>query len=83
MQSTSNTPESNRMRQTNLNRYRNIIPIQHLGYIDRQKISRNIRILLLNLKGINPWNEYKMNLLKEAIYKYQVDVLLLNEIQSK
>ena len=70
MQGPSDTPESNRIRQTNLNRYRNIRPIQYSGYIDRQKISGNIRILSLNVKGINPQNEYKMNLLKEAMHKY-------------
>ena len=38
MQSSFDTPESNRIRQINLNRYRNIRLIQHPGYIDRQKL---------------------------------------------
>ena len=32
------------------------------GYIDNSKMPENIRILVLNPNGFDPWNDYKMNL---------------------
>ena len=86
MSSTSNsldTLERHSLRQTNLNNLRNYQPINHPGYIDERKQVGNIRILSLNTKGINPWNQYRMNLLKQSINKHEIDIILLNETQLK
>ena len=77
------TPERNRFRQTTLNERRQLEPINHPGYIDSKKQSENIRIISLNAKGINPWNQYRMTLLKQSIKKYEIDIILLNETQLK
>ena len=60
-----------------------IPPIQHKGYVDQNKLLENIRILSLNPRGINPWNNYRMEMLIESCKKYQIDVLLLCETQVK
>ena len=79
----TDTPERNRMRQTNLNHMRQIPPITHPGYIDTIKSEENIRILSLNIREINPWNQYRMSLLKKSIHKHNIDIILLNETQLK
>ena len=80
-----NQPESNRSIQTSMNNFttRIIPPIQHKGYVDQNKLLENIRILSLNPRGINPWNNYRMEMLIESCKKYQIDVLLLCETQVK
>ena len=60
----TNIPESNRYSKTNFNWFKDIILIQNLEYIDNNKINDSIRMLSMNIKGINPWNQYKMNFLK-------------------
>ena len=41
--------------------------IRNEGYIDEIKMTKNIRILVLNLRGLDLWNDYKMNLFEDAI----------------
>ena len=79
----TNVLENIRFRQTHLNRFREIRPIQHPGCIDDCKMSGNIRMLAMNVKGINPWNQHRVSLLKEAINEHDTDVVLLNETQLK
>ena len=57
--------------------------IQHKGYVDNIKINENIRVLSINPRGINPWNNYRMEMLLESCKKYQIDILLLCETQVK
>jgi len=78
-------PESSRRIQTSMNQYirrKNNI-VMNRGYIDSIKLNKNIRILSLNPRGINPWNDYKCEMLKQACVKYQIDIILLNETQVK
>ena len=84
-QNTESQPESNRNVQISINLYanRNNYQIQHIRYVDHQKSQENIRILNLNPQRINPWNNYKMQMLLESCEKYKVDVLLLNKTQVK
>ena len=78
-------PENNRMIQTNLNylRTNNNLQIMHKGYIDISKLAENMRILVLNPKGLNLWNDYKMDLFINSCKKKQIDVILLSETQIK
>ena len=79
----TDVPENIRFRQMHLNRFREIRSIQHPGHIDNCKMSGKIRMIAMNVKGMNPWNQHRMNLLKEAIHKNDVDVVILNETQLK
>ena len=81
----ANQPESSRSVQMTMNNYttKTIPPIQHSGYVDQTKASENIRILSLNPRGVNPWNNYRMEMLIESCKKYQIDILLLCETQVK
>ena len=47
------------------------------------KVVRNIRILLLKPRRFNPNNESKIQILLEAYQKYQIDIILLNETNTK
>ena len=40
--------------------------IKNYGCIDANKSNENMRILTLNLRGISPWNNHKMNMLIES-----------------
>ena len=81
----NNQPESQRTVQTSMNNFttRIIPPIQNEGYVDNIKNNENTRILSLNPRGINPWNNYRMEMLLESYETYQIDVLLLCETQVK
>ena len=57
--------------------------IGNCGYIDENKSTRNIRLLSLNPHGCNPFNSSKMVMLQQAIGKLQLDVILLNEVNTK
>ena len=57
--------------------------IKYSGYIDEIKTSEIIRILLMNPKGCNPNNEEKIEILIESIKRLQLDVVLLNEVNTK
>ena len=43
----------------------------------------NVRILVLNTRGCNPWNDYKGEMLIKACQELQVDIALLNETNVK
>ena len=52
-------------------------------YVNTMKLSFNIRILLLNSRGYRPSDSSKIYMLKEASMKYQIDILFLNETNTK
>lgn len=78
-------PEINRTYQPTIRNYfqTNDTSIQHQGYIDEIKSVENIRILTLNPKGINPWNNYKIESFLTSCDKYQIDIALMQETQVK
>ena len=82
---TSEQPETRRTIQTSMNNFTTFFPpiIQHKGYVDNIKINENIRVLSINPRGINLWNNYRMEMLLESCKKYQINVLLLCETQVK
>ena len=79
-------PERNRMMQTTMNNFTSRSappPIQHQGYADNLKLSENARMLTINIKGIDPWNNHQMEMLLESCKECQIDVLLLCETNVK
>ena len=57
--------------------------IRYEGYIDNMKLNGNIRILSLNPHGCKPKDTSKMTDLKNAIQKYDIDVIMMNETNTK
>ena len=57
--------------------------IRNDGYIENVKNTSNTRILSLNPRGLSPSNDSKIEMLLEACCKYQIDVILLNETNTK
>jgi len=57
--------------------------IRNCGYIDVIKAVNNICFLVLNPRGINPWNDYKCEMLINTCKDFQVDIALLNETNVK
>jgi hypothetical protein len=56
---------------------------ENKGAISDVKSPNNIRILSINPNGCSPNNQPKMVMMKEAIEKYQLDVILMNETNTK
>jgi len=50
--------------------------INHRGYINNNKMTTNIRILLLNSHGCRPFNNEKINMLIQSCQKYQIDMCI-------
>ena len=57
--------------------------IRNEGCIDSIKDICNIRIMSLNVKGLDPWKHEKMERFLESCQKHQIDVMLLNEVNVK
>ena len=57
--------------------------INNEGYIDRNKLPTNMRFLTLNIKGLDPKKIVKMERFINSIQKYQIDTMLLNEVNVK
>lgn len=57
--------------------------IRNPGYIDAMKSNFNIRIMNLNVKGLSPSNNEKIDRFIESIEKYQVDIMQINEVNVK
>jgi len=53
------------------------------GYIDQCKSAGNVRILSLNPHGFRPYDEQKTIMMKQAIEKLSIDVILLQETNTK
>jgi len=63
--------------------FRNNEDIRNKGYVDNVKLQGIVRVVSVNTRGCSPTNERKMNQLKEAVEQYDIDVLLLNEVNTK
>ena len=57
--------------------------IRNEGYIDRNKLITNIRIVTLNVNGLDPQREGKMYQFINSIEKYQIDMMLSNKVNVK
>ena len=57
--------------------------IKNAGYIDERKMCGNIRILALNPNGYKPNDIVKMSHLMTAIKNYEIDVVMMNETNTK
>ena len=53
--------------------------LKNQGFIDSKKHKDCVRILALNLRGFGPNNKEKINMIKQAMINYKIDVLMLNE----
>ena len=53
------------------------------GYIDNVKAHGNARILSLNPYGCRPFDSSKMCMLKQAISRLNIDIILMNETNTK
>ena len=53
------------------------------GYLEESKSIRNISILSLNPHGYSPFNSSKMHMLQQAIERLQLDIMLMNKVNTK
>ena len=53
------------------------------GYIDNVKAHGNARILSLNPYRCRPFDSSKMCMLKQAILRLNIDIILMNETNTK
>jgi len=53
--------------------------LKNQGYIDSKKHDDCVRILLLNSRGCGPDSTEKINMLKQAMLDYEIDVVLFSE----
>ena len=68
----------------NINHYfENDEVMRNRGAINLIKEPKNMRLLSINLHGCVPNNEAKMGMLKEAIRRFQIDIILMNEVNTK
>ena len=77
-------PERVRNQQMSIRNYvRMHTEINNKGYIDENKMPTNMRFLALNIKGIDPKSIVKIERFIISIQKYQIDMMLLNEVNVK
>ena len=57
--------------------------IKHEEHVDNIKIEKNIRIMQLNAKRLDSWNERKMAMFISLMKKYDADVMLIAEPNIK
>ena len=57
--------------------------IKYQGYIDNVKSLNNIRFLTLNMKGLDLWNNERIEMFKMSVEKNDIDIMLLNEVNIK
>ena len=55
----------------------------NVGFIDQCKSPRNVRVLLLNLHGFKPCDQKKAIMMQQAMKRLNVDVVLLQETNTK
>jgi len=60
-----------------------IYEMKNKGYIDEVKIPNTLRILSMNIHGCRPENQRRLDEIKEAIQKYEIDISLFNETNTK
>ena len=73
----------NHLQSSIMNYARNDTTINNKGYIDETKLSTNLRFVTLNAKGLDPNNNLKIERFIKSIEKYQIDMMLLNEVNMK
>ena len=61
----------------------NDIEIRNEGYIDPIKHSNNIRIMSLNVKGLDPWKYEKIERFIESSNQNQIDIMMVSEVNVK
>ena len=54
------------------------IALKNQGYIDSKKHEDCVRILTINPRGIGPDNHEKINMLKQAMVDYEIDMVLFS-----
>ena len=80
----STMSESLRLENVEINQYmKEEYEMLNEGYIDINKGSENTRILALNPRGLNLWDDQKMTMYVQSYKKYQIDIALLNEKNLK
>ena len=57
--------------------------IRNRGHTDEKKLTCNVRILMLNPRSCVPTDTSKTHMLIEAIKRYQIDVALLKDTNTK
>ena len=57
--------------------------IRNKGYIDTVKVPFNTRILLINTGRFKPSNEEKIQIMIEVYERLSINILLLNETNTK
>ena len=77
-----NTPRLNVPNNIN-NYFENNEEERNNGAVSLIKETKNVRVLSINPHGCVPNNRSKMEMLKEAIRKLQVDIILMNEVNTK
>lgn len=78
------TPERRRNHQSSMMNYmRNNTIINKEGYIDQNKLTTNMRFITLNARGLDPSNNIKIERFTKSIQKYQIDMMLINEVNMK
>jgi len=60
-----------------------IYEIKNKGYIDEVKMSNNLRIISMNIHGCRLENLTRINEIRDAIKKYEIDISLFNETNTK
>ena len=73
----------NHLQSSIMNYVRNDTTINDKGHIDETKLSTNLRFVTLNVKGLDPNNNLKIERFIKSIEKYQIDMMLLNEVNMK
>ena len=53
------------------------------GAVSLIKENKNVRVMSINPHGCIPNNRSKMEMLKEAIRRLQIDIMLMNEVNTK
>ena len=57
--------------------------MQHRGCVDEHKVNKNMRMIAMNMNGCRPEQTERLKDVKGAMEKYQIDVALFNEANTK
>jgi len=82
-QRNENQPERQRNQQSLIHYISRDNEIKNQGYIDSSKLSSCMRLLSMNARGLDPSNNVKMEHFIESVDKYQIDMMLINEVNMK
>ena len=85
-QGLNNPNQSNNQSQQIIEQYTQLsirIAIINREYIDESKLVKNTRLLILNLSGIRPTNEEKINMLAHSCKEKQIDGVIISQVNTK